>query len=392
MSDHNPEGGEPRDDAGAEDRTFAPAAADGPASDAGASAGYLAPDLDPAADPGLPGGPRLRAWLVLLLGVGAFSLVLQLQEAAILAVLAGLFVAAQAADLYPQHAWLYRLVAWTVPVGGAALFGTLAFVISQGEPSAGQMLMVALSATSALACLMTMFRLFSDSMTRALFRGAEPSHPLRLASRLVLICYLIALPGWYAFRDQFESLLAEPDALFNHGFLGTGLVGYVLLAFAAVGYLVRRDLPGALERLGVRPLRAVDYLIVPLGVLLMFALNAALEAVQRIWFTDLWLSDQRVTQLIVSGLTFSQVIMLGLSAGIGEEITLRGALQPRLGLVLTSLLFSALHIQYSWFGMVVIFIFGIVLGLIRIHTSTTVVMAIHTLYDMAAVFTLSQPT
>lgn len=398
MPDHNPEGREPRDDTDAENAAFTPPPAPLPDDsrlaepDWEGASGYLAPDLETVADPGLPGGPRLMVWLLLLLGIGAFSLIFQLQEAAILVVLAGLFVAAQAADLYPGHAWLYRVVAWIVPVGGAGLFGALAFAISGGEPSAGQMFMVALSAASALACLMTSFRLFSDAITRTLFRGEEPSHALRLASRLVLICFMIALPGWYAFRDQFETLLADPGAMFNHGFLGTGLVGYILLAFAAVGYLVRRNLPDALERLGVRPLRPVDYLIVPLGVLLMFALNVALEAVQRIWFTDLWLSDQRVTQLIASGLTLSQVIMLGLSAGIGEEITLRGALQPRLGLVLTSLLFAALHVQYSWFGMAVIFIFGIVLGLIRIRTSTTVVMAIHTLYDMAAVFTMPQPT
>jgi len=44
------------------------------------------------------------------------------------------------------------------------------------------------------------------------------------------------------------------------------------------------------------------------------------------------------------------MLLLGLSAGIGEEITLRGALQPKLGLALTSLLFAALHVQYSWYG------------------------------------------
>jgi hypothetical protein len=331
-------------------------------------------------------------WVVLLAALGALSVIFGLYEASVLVVLSGLFVAAQTADLYAAHTPLYWGVAWTVPVGGAVMFGTLAFFISQGEPSPGQMIMVALAATAALVSLMSGFRLFSDVLTRALFRGEEPSHALRLASRLVIICLMIALPGWYAFRDSFETLLADPEGMFTHSFLGSGLLGYILLSLAAVGFLVRRNLPDTLERLGVRPLRGADYLIIPLGVLLLFALNIALENVQRIWFTDLWLSDQRATQMIASGLGISQVIMLGLSAGIGEEVTLRGALQPRLGLVLTSLLFAALHIQYSWFGMVVIFAFGLALGMIRIRTSTTVVMAIHTLYDMVAVFTLPQPT
>jgi CAAX protease family protein len=66
---------------------------------------------------------------------------------------------------------------------------------------------------------------------------------------------------------------------------------------------------------------------------------------------------------------------------------MRGALQPRLGLVLTSLLFASLHVQYSWYGMVVIFLLGMVLGTIRRRTSTTAAMAVHVLYDIVAVLT-----
>jgi membrane protease YdiL (CAAX protease family) len=66
---------------------------------------------------------------------------------------------------------------------------------------------------------------------------------------------------------------------------------------------------------------------------------------------------------------------------------MRGALQPRLGVVLTALLFSLLHVQYSWFGMATVFLFGLMLGAIRSRTNTTVVIAIHTIYDVLALFT-----
>jgi membrane protease YdiL (CAAX protease family) len=85
------------------------------------------------------------------------------------------------------------------------------------------------------------------------------------------------------------------------------------------------------------------------------------------------------------------MLLLGLSAGIGEEITLRGALQPRLGLFWTSLLFAVLHVQYSWFGIAVIFAIGVILGVIRNRTNTTVAMAIHTLYDIIAVLLIEPP-
>jgi hypothetical protein len=333
----------------------------------------------------------LLLWLLILGAAGGISLVFQLQEAAILIALSGLFVAAQAADLYPGQRYLYRLLSWTVPVTGAAVFTAIAYMVSGMEPSPLQMTVVAVAVASALACLVTVLPPVADALSLAMFRNEPPSHALRLAARIVVMGLMLAFPGWYAFRDTFEQMLTS-SSLLDQGFIGSGLLGYVVLALASVGFMVRRDLPATLERLGLRPLRPGDYAVVPLGVLLLFGLNLALESVQRAWFPDMWLSDQRVSQLIAAQLGPTQILMLGLSAGIGEEITLRGALQPRLGIGLTSLLFAALHIQYSWFGMGVIFCFGVLLGVIRKRTSTSVVMAIHTLYDIAAVVSMPGPT
>jgi hypothetical protein len=347
---------------------------------------------DASAPPaGLPGGPRLLLWLLILGAGGAVSLIFQLQEAAILIALSGLFVAAQAADLYPGQRYLYGLLSWTVPVIGAGVFSAIAYMVSRMEPSLLQMTVVAVAAASALACLLTMLRPIADALSLAMFPNEPPSHALRLAARIVVMGLMLAFPGWYAFRDMFEQMLTS-SSLFDQGFIGSGLLGYVVLALASVGFMVRRDLSATLERLGLRPLASSDYAVIPLGVLLLFGLNLALETVQRTWFTDMWLSDQRVSQLIAAQLGLTQILMLGLSAGVGEEITLRGALQPRLGIWLTSLLFAALHIQYSWFGMGVIFCFGMLLGFIRMRTSTSVVMAIHTLYDIAAVVSMPGPT
>ena len=79
------------------------------------------------------------------------------------------------------------------------------------------------------------------------------------------------------------------------------------------------------------------------------------------------------------------MLLLSLSAGIGEEITLRGALQPKLGIALTSLLFATLHVQYSWYGMLSILVFGLILGVIRKHGSTTAAILVHTVYNSLAV-------
>jgi membrane protease YdiL (CAAX protease family) len=62
----------------------------------------------------------------------------------------------------------------------------------------------------------------------------------------------------------------------------------------------------------------------------------------------------------------------------------RGALQPRLGLLLSSLLFAALHVQYTWFGMGTVALLGMLLGYLRQRTNTTTAIAVHAAYDVIA--------
>jgi uncharacterized protein len=48
----------------------------------------------------------------------------------------------------------------------------------------------------------------------------------------------------------------------------------------------------------------------------------------------------------------------------------RSAMGPTGAIIFTALLWSVLHIQYNWFGMMIIFILGIVLGIVRLKTKT----------------------
>ncbi len=47
---------------------------------------------------------------------------------------------------------------------------------------------------------------------------------------------------------------------------------------------------------------------------------------------------------IISPLSPTEITLLALASGLGEELFFRGALQPVLGLLLTSLIFGALHV------------------------------------------------
>jgi len=333
----------------------------------------------------------LLVWFAILVVFGIGGLLLGQQELAALVALAGLFVAAQAADIDRRWRGLYHALAWIVPVGGAATFAAAAILVAQSDLSGlARWTVLALSVASGLTCLATQLPPVAEPLTRFLLRTNATSHSLSLATRLIVAGLLLAVPGWFAFRGAIEDLLQSSAQFMEQLPMGGGLLGYVLLALAAVGFLVRRDLPSTLERPGLKPFGVSELAIVGLGVGAIFALNLGADALQHRLFPELWRSDQQFNQALAGGLKPAQVVVLSLSAGIGEEITLRGALQPRLGLTLTSLLFAALHVQYSWFGMVVIFALGLVLGIIRQRTSTTVAMAVHVLFDVLAVVTTSR--
>ena len=329
----------------------------------------------------------LRTWLGLLVVFGAAGLLFRQQEMALLVALSGVVVAALAADISPRWRPLYQAVSLVFVGLCAAMFiGIAAYFHAAGPEPPLRFILEAYCVAAGVLLAATVIPAAGRAITRVLFRAGETTHALRLAARLMVVGFLLPLPAWFVAQD----VLTDPEgALQAFGQLGEAgtVIGYVMLALAAVGFLVRRDTRATLDRLGLGPVTGRHALIILLGVPLLFGLNAGGEWIQHRWLPDLWAADHRMNDAIVSALTPRTMLIVGLSAGIGEEITMRGALQPRLGIMLTSLLFAGLHVQYSWFGMATIFIFGLVLGTIRKRSNTTVVMAVHAIYDIVALFT-----
>jgi CAAX prenyl protease-like protein len=329
----------------------------------------------------------LRFWL-LVVGIGGVGgLLLGQGELAALVALSGLFAASHAADLEPAHRMLYRAVAWVVPAGGLAMFAGLGFLIRQSDlTGTTRSLGLAFASIGIALSVATAFSPFAASLAQRLFRVPEPSSSLRLAGRIALVAALLYPPAAIAFPALLEGL--NGASLVGRDSLWSNLVGMAVLSFGAVGFRIRRDLPETLRRLGLEMLETRHWIVIALGLVALVVLNAGAEWVQQRWFHDLWASDQRVNQLIAGGLSKWDTLLLGLSAGIGEELSLRGALQPKLGVFLTSLLFALLHVQYSWFGIGIILLLGLLLGTIRQRTNTTAAIVLHALYDTFAVFTV----
>ena len=148
--------------------------------------------------------------------------------------------------------------------------------------------------------------------------------------------------------------------------------------------LFRSDMRAVMVRLGLEGVRPTHLLIAALGLAAVTGVNAGMEWLERTWFHELWLRDQDMVRLMAAHLGLGASIVLGLSAGIGEEVLVRGALQARTGLFWASLLFAAGHVQYTWFGMLTILALGVTLGLVRRSSNTTTAIVVHALYDIVA--------
>ena len=333
--------------------------------------------------------PRLAlaVWLLLLILPGIGGLLLHLQDMSALVALAGLFIAAQAADVDPQWFALNSVLSRVVPVGGCAAFTLLAVIVFQGDaPPAPRYAATAFCVAAALFALLTLSARVERWLVRLLFRGPDDSSTLRLTAQIVALTLLVSLPGALVFQPLMDSLLDTPELFIASRVLGGELIGYLTLTLAGVGFLVRRDARQTAERLGLRPLGVRELGFVVLGAAALLVINSGAEWIQRLAFPALLAHDRHVNQALVEGLSAQQAMLLGVTAGIGEELTMRGALQPKLGLVLTSVLFASLHVQYSWYGMLAVMVIGMVLGLLRQRSSTTVCIAVHALYDMIAIF------
>jgi membrane protease YdiL (CAAX protease family) len=164
-----------------------------------------------------------------------------------------------------------------------------------------------------------------------------------------------------------------------------GLCWTLLAAAFAVGYGVRRDWRQTLERLGLlRPTRLQLGLAVGLTALLLGATHAWEAGIARLWEWRGWpVTDaEAVEALFEFAFTPVGAVVIGVAAGLGEEVAVRGILQPRLGLVLSNVFFTALHaLQYHWDALLSVFLTGLVLGLIRQRSSTTVSALVHGGYD-----------
>jgi membrane protease YdiL (CAAX protease family) len=226
----------------------------------------------------------------------------------------------------------------------------------------------------------------------ARFTPIDPTHPVHAVALSLSATVLINLAATVAvglenLADMVQTATAQAGGPSNPApGLWAQNITFLIMGLVGVGLFARRSLRAALIRLGI-VMPTVNQAIAGIGLgLLMVPLVVALEALARQLGVGTSAGVERLTEQLIGPLTqnITGILTLGLAAALGEETVFRGALQPRFGLLLTSLLFALLHSQYGIsFSTFAVFGVGLVLGLLRMRANTTTAMLTHAVYNMS---------
>jgi membrane protease YdiL (CAAX protease family) len=207
----------------------------------------------------------------------------------------------------------------------------------------------------------------------------SPVHALALVLAVILL-------GTQLSSIFFASALVADQALspLTLGDLITQEVPFLILAAAGVGLYIRRNAGGAVERLGLVVPRWWHVALALAAAGAFFAFSQVVDWLAHVWTPDIAHQVDRTTQHLFGGLgTPVGIAALALAPGICEEVLFRGALQPRLGLLLTALLFASIHTQYGIsLDALAILVIAIGLGLIRKYANTTASCICHVTYNL----------
>lgn len=223
--------------------------------------------------------------------------------------------------------------------------------------------------------------------------GFDPESPVHMTA-LVLCTYLLAgtflnlllVGGMSGLAQQFDQSggLEINDQMVQ-------MVIFILFAALGVGLNVRRPLEETLDRLGLHLPTPRELLIGSGTALVMMAVAYGIGVAWQVAVGE----DVVAQQTQVSALLSQSITTLGIAllisgtAAIGEEIAFRGALQPVLGIGVTTVLFALVHAQYALTpASLIIVVVGLALAVLRQRYNTTTAIVAHFLYNYGQMFLL----
>ena len=207
----------------------------------------------------------------------------------------------------------------------------------------------------------------------------SPVHALALALSMVLFGTDVAV---ISFTDVLSTAQSQPpltvaDLLYQE-------LPFLVFAFVGVGLFIRRELPDTTRRLGLVVPAWWQVVIALAASGVFFGFAQGMDSLAHVWTPG---TAHRIDQ--VTNQVFGQlggpvgVVALAVAPGLCEELLFRGALQPRIGVVATALLFTSIHTQYALsIDTAAVLVIALGLGLLRKYTNTTASCTCHVTYNL----------
>ncbi|MDQ5829381.1 MAG: CPBP family intramembrane metalloprotease [Actinomycetota bacterium] len=269
----------------------------------------------------------------------------------------------------------------TATSGGAPGPERLAFVVAGGAALLAGVLGAGL-------CVPPLRRLMGGRLKNAFW--SDP--PIFLALWLFVVVLANNAVSFLIFTQEPDVSRLFPGGRLSPGTILTSQLPFVAVALFGVGLGVRRSPRETLARLGYGPISSKQLGVVVLFIGAALALSVAADALFAELQPDLYrkvgeLSDSLFNPVGLS--PFSAVLfglLIGVGAGLGEETLFRGAVQPVLGILPTSILFASMHVQYGPSLLLgYVFLLSIGLGLLRRRINTTASFLAHAGYNSLAI-------
>lgn len=283
------------------------------------------------------------------------------------------------------------------PAGAPAGAATSSNPILAGMDAAAQQALASAPWVEISLILLVMTVVAGLMMITAVRRGVARVLPIRADSpvhmaALVLTALTVGLNLWQSIllTPLATAQVATGDSAITTTYFDVLVFPLLTLTIAAVigvGLYVRRNQDEVFERLGLRGLTLKHVLVAVITTAILVPLALGTEMLWQRIDPAGYKQVGDLSQALLGGFSgIAGALAIGGSAAIGEEIFFRGAYQPRFGLLLSALLFASFHVQYGLSpATLLVFVIGLVLGILRQRTSLTVCMLVHFLYNATLV-------
>jgi membrane protease YdiL (CAAX protease family) len=290
------------------------------------------------------------------------------------------------------------LLASLLVLGLAALAGTMLLLSSAagstqgaGGPLVGvpAVVVFVVAGLAGLAlCVPPLLKMLGRPPSRPFW--SDP--PILFALWLFVLVLSSNLVQLLLFEQITDALTLSEESRVSPGFVLASQLPLVVVALAGVGAGVRRGPREILARLGYGRVTPLQLGVVVLFIVGAFVVQFLADSLFAALQPELYERVGEVSDALFNpeGLDLVAVVLfallIGVGAATGEETLFRGAAQPVFGIVLTSVLFASLHIQYGPSVLLgYVFVLSLGLGLLRKHINTTASFLAHSGYNASSV-------